>query len=74
MQTTELVLEARFTEAGQRFRTGQVSAVVGNKVTVVTSGGGSLTIPRLATWTPAGGDIVVIAMTPAGWIALGKIA
>lgn len=74
MRTTELVLEARLTEASQRFRTGQVSAVVGNKVTVITSGGASLTVPRLATWTPAGGDIVVLAMTPAGWIALGKVA
>jgi len=60
--------------AGQQFCVGQISALVGSKVTVVTSGGSSLTIPRLATWTPATSDVVVIAMTPAGWVALGKIA
>jgi hypothetical protein len=67
-------IDARLTEATERFRTGQISAVVSNKITVVTTGGASVTVPRLATWTPAIGDIVVLALTPAGWIALGKIA
>lgn len=67
-------VDQRLIDAGQQFCVGQVSAVVGTKVTVVTTGGGSLTIPRLTTWTPAGGDLVVIAKTPAGWVALGKIA
>lgn len=67
------VIEDRLAEANQ-FCIGQVSAVVSNKVTVTTTGGASLTIPRLATWTPAQNDVVVIAMTPAGWVALGKIA
>jgi len=61
-------------QTAEHFRVGTVSAVVGAKLTVLTSGGASLTIPRLATWTPATNDVVVIAMTPAGWVALGKIA
>lgn len=67
-------LEARLAEATDQFRVGTVTAVVGVKVTVTTSGGASMTIPRLTTWTPATNDIVVIAVTPAGWVALGKIA
>lgn len=70
----ERALDDRLAEAAGRFVVGQVSSVVSNKLVVTTSGGASKTIPRLATWTPANGDIVVIAMTPAGWIALGKIA
>ena len=67
-------IDLRFTETADRHCVGQVSAVVANKVTVVTTGGASLTIPRLATWTPAMGDYVLIAKTIVGWIALGKIA
>ena len=65
---------ARLADNAERFRIGQVSAVAGNKITVVTSGGGSMTIPFLDTWIPTAADIVVIALTPAGWIALGIIA
>lgn len=76
MSVTRLVqaMDQRLADAGQQFCVGQVSAVVGNQVTVTTLGGGSMTIPRLATWTPTISDVVVIAMTPAGWVALGKIA
>ncbi|TDQ01237.1 hypothetical protein [Labedaea rhizosphaerae] len=70
----ERALQQRFTETAERFRTGQVGAVINNTLTVTTSGGASLTVPRLATWTPAVGDVVVLALTPGGWIALGKIA
>jgi hypothetical protein len=69
----EEAVEARLREATERHRVGQVSAVVGNQVTVSLSGS-NRTIPRLATWTPVIGDIVLVALTPAGWIALGKIA
>ncbi len=67
-------LEQRLIDAGQQFCVGQVTAVVGATVTVITTGGADMTIPRLATWTPATDDVVVIAKTPAGWVALGKIA
>lgn len=70
----ERALEQRFTDTVERFRIGQVSSVVSNQLIVTTSGGASKTVPRLASWTPAVGDVVVIALTPAGWIALGKIA
>lgn len=69
----EQEVQQQISEAAERHRVGQVSAVVGSKITVVTSGGASLTIPRLATWTPLAGDIVLIAITPAGWVAIGKI-
>lgn len=70
----ERAVDQRLSDAVDRFRIGQISSVVNNQIIVTTSGGASKTVPRLATWTPAVGDIVVIALTPAGWIALGKIA
>lgn len=69
----EYEIERRINEAREQHRVGQVTAVVGSKLTVVTSGGSSLTIPRLNNWTPVAGDIVLLAITPAGWIAVGKI-
>lgn len=69
----EQEIERRLADAQDNFRVGQVSAVVGSRLTVITSGGGALTIPRLSTWTPVAGDIVLLAVTPAGWVALGKI-
>lgn len=67
-------VDQRLSDVAERFRVGQVTAVVSNKVTVTTSGGASLTVSRLATWTPAVNDVVLLAITPAGWCALGKIA
>lgn len=69
----EQAVDARVAEAAERFRVGQISAVVGNKLTVSISGS-NRTIPYMASWTPLTGDIVIVALTPAGWIALGKIA
>lgn len=69
----EAEIDRRITEAAERHRVGTVSAVTGSRLTVITSGGASMIIPRLTSWTPAAGDIVLIALTPAGWIALGKI-
>lgn len=69
----EVAIDDRLADAVERHRVGTVSTVVGSRLAVVTSGGATMTIPRLATWTPAAGDIVLIALTPAGWIALGKI-
>lgn len=67
-------VDQRLADAADRHATGQISAVVGTKITVTTTGGASLTIPRLTSWTPSIGDMVVIAKTPGGWIALGRIA
>lgn len=69
----ELEIDRRLAEAREQHRVGQVSAIVGSKLTVTTSGGASITVPRLSHWTPANGDIVLLAVTPAGWIAVGKI-
>lgn len=69
----EVEIEQRINDVAERHRIGQVSAVVGSRLTVITSGGASITIPRLNTWTPLAGDIVLLAVTPAGWIAIGKI-
>lgn len=69
----EVALAIRLADVADVFAVGQVSAVVSNKVTVSVAGG-SVTIPRLATWTPAALDMVLVAKTAAGWIALGKIA
>lgn len=69
----EQEIDRRLNEAMEQHRVGQVSAVVGNKITVITSGGGTITIPRLNTWTPVVGDVVLIAVTTAGWVAVGKI-
>lgn len=69
----EQAIEQRVADVAEQHRVGQVSAVVGNKLTVITSGGGTLTVPRLSTWTPVAGDIVLMAVTPNGWIAIGKI-
>lgn len=69
----ETEIENRLDDAAERFAIGQVSALAGTRLSIITSGGGALTIPRLSTWAPVVGDIVLIAITPAGWIALGKI-
>jgi hypothetical protein len=55
------------------WRTGTVSGTSGTKVIVAVQGG-SMTIPRLASYTPTNGDTVLIAATPIGWICLGKPA
>jgi uncharacterized membrane protein len=69
----ELEIDRRLTEVAEQFRVGQVSAVAASKITVVTSGGATLTVPRLSHWTPVATDIVLLAATPLGWIAIGKI-
>jgi hypothetical protein len=69
----ELEIDRRLDEVREQHRVGQVTALVGNKLTVTTSGGGSITVSRLSTWTPAVNDVVLLAVTPAGWIAVGKI-
>jgi hypothetical protein len=63
----------RVAEAAERFRIGQIAGIAAPKITVTTSGGATIPVPRLTTWTPVIGDIVLLALTPAGWIAIGKI-
>ncbi|GAA3877716.1 hypothetical protein GCM10022243_48070 [Saccharothrix violaceirubra] len=54
--------------------TGTVSGTSGTKVVVAVSGG-TLTLPRLASYTPTVGDVVVIdTLQPGAWLVLGKPA
>jgi len=54
-------------------RTGTVTGTSGTSV-VVTVEGASLTLRRLASYTPVNGDQVVIDCSGDGMIVLGKIA
>lgn len=54
-------------------RTGTVSGTSGTKV-IVAVDGSSMTLPRLASYTPTVGDIVLIDAAGDGWVVLGKTA
>ena len=59
-------------EAGM-WRTGTVTGTSGTKV-VVSVDNASMTLPRLAAYTPVVGDVVIIAARPGNWFVLGKTA
>lgn len=70
---TEDALSVRLTELLDSLRlVGTVSGTSGNKV-IVTVRGASVTLPRLASYTPTVGDVVHI-QGPAPWLVLGKTA
>lgn len=54
-------------------RTATVSGTSGTKV-IVTVDGSSMTLPRLASYTPTIADVVLILAVPGAWIVLGKPA
>jgi hypothetical protein len=55
-------------------KTGKVTGTSGTKV-IVTVMGNSLTLPRLASYTPTVNDVVFIdATSPGSWLVLGKAA
>lgn len=57
-----------------RRKVGTVTGISGTKVIVAVQGG-SLALPRLASYTPSTGDIVHIdASVPGAWLVLGKSA
>jgi hypothetical protein len=57
-----------------RRKVGTVTGVSGTRVIVAVQGG-SLTLPRLASYTPTTGDIVHIdATVPGAWLVIGKTA
>lgn len=57
-----------------RRKVGTVTGTSGTQV-IVAVNGGSLTLPRLASYTPTNGDIVHIdATVPGAWLVLGKSA
>lgn len=57
-----------------RRKTGTVTGTSGTKVVVLVEGG-SMTLPRLASYTPTVGDVVQIdAMVSGSWLVIGKPA
>lgn len=73
MRTEDAIAALRGELINAIWRTGTVSGTSSTKV-IVSVQGGSMTIPRLASYTPTAGDVVLIAATPIGWICLGKPA
>jgi hypothetical protein len=69
------VIDDRFTVLRNGIvATGTVSGTSGNKV-VCTVQNQSLTLPRLSSYTPTVGDVVVIlTAAPGAWLVLGKPA
>jgi len=58
---------------GRRRKTGTVSGTSGTKV-IVAVDSGTVTIPRLTSYTPTVGDVVHIDTAGDGWLVLGKSA
>ncbi|QWF78695.1 hypothetical protein [Amycolatopsis sp. CA-230715] len=57
-----------------RRKVGTVTGISGSRV-IVSVQGGSLTLPRLASYAPTIGDVVHIdASVPGAWLVLGKSA
>jgi len=65
-------IDGRLNDAGNVFRVGTVTSVIGSRL-VVSVSGASLIVSRLSGWTPAAGDFVLVALTQAGWVAVGRI-
>lgn len=60
--------------AADRFVIARVAALALPRV-VVQIGDGTIAVGRLASYTaPAVGDVALVAKTPTGWVALGKLA
>jgi len=69
----EDAIEERIAEVLRSLRkTGVVTGTSGTKV-IVTVGGASMTLPRLASYTPVVTDVVNI-LGPAPYLVLGKTA
>ena len=67
-------LDRRLGEAvDSLFKVGTVSGTSGTQV-VVTVNGGTMTIPRITSYTPTVGDAVQIVCPPGRWFVVGKIA
>lgn len=73
MKTEDAIAAIRAEVLNAFWRTGTVTGTLGTKVIVLVQGG-SMTIPRLNSYTPTVGDVVWIAATPIGWACLGKPA
>lgn len=75
MDTAAAVEQVRQQVLASLWKTATVTGSQSSPARVIVSvQGGSMTIPRLTSYTPAVGDVVLIASTPIGWIVLSKIA
>jgi len=55
-------------------KVGTVTAISGTRV-IVSVSGGSMTLPRMAHYTPTVGDVIQIdATVQDSWVVLGKVA
>jgi hypothetical protein len=55
------------------WKTATVSGTSGTKV-IVSVDGGTMTLPRLTSYTPTTGDVVLLAARSGGWFVVGKNA
>jgi hypothetical protein len=69
----EHAIEQRFDGlAAGMWRTGTVTGTSGTQIIVAVENT-SMTLPKLATYTPTVGDVVIIAARPGSWFVLGTI-
>ncbi|APU20957.1 hypothetical protein [Actinoalloteichus sp. GBA129-24] len=67
-------IEQRFADATSGLvRTGVVTGTSGTQL-VVTVAGTAMTLPRLVTYTPTVGHVVIILAAPGAWLVLGRVA
>ena len=52
---------------------GKVRSVTGKKVNVSIKGSDATPLPKLASYSPTAGDVVLVAMMPSGGVVLGAI-
>jgi hypothetical protein len=62
------------TDPSVRLRTGTVSAIDGNFVTVALSGSTITYVPRLASYAPTVGDVVLLLQAGPQLLAIGRPA
>lgn len=73
MDIAAAVEQARRQIMDSLWKTATVSGTSGTKV-IVSVDGGSMTLPRLTSYTPTVGDVVLIAARTGGWFVVGKNA
>lgn len=73
MRLSDAITETVAASGQVSMATGEVVGVAAPKV-VVSVGGGDLLLPRLGHYTPTVGDVVLILLSPAGWLVIGKVA
>lgn len=73
MDIADAVAEVQRRIINQLHTVGTVTGTSGTRV-IVTVNGGSLTLPRLTSYTPTTGDVVQIIGPPGARLVIGKTA